>query len=851
MPLLACKTKNQKRTKDESKIYFCCSPKDFEKYFERISNDIWSIKNVSIFHDENVESGEYNKEWYTRLSSMQMFVGIITSSFFENDCRAREEFKFAIDNGIPVVPIFAEFGIERIFDEKFENLHGISLYSLKSKEVENSNKNVFGQNGRDINDYKNILKKRIENLLLGEELLKKIREEKYVYIFVSYRKKDFQKAIEYMQCIHDIEGCDEVAFWFDDYLIPGENFENAIENKLKESNAVGLVVTPSLLELNAENQKNYVAQIEYPMAKEEDKMILPIEMIKTNLEQLQGQFDGLDRVYLTTDKEEIEHLVKNIMEEEIRGTSEHDFLIGMAYLKGIDREINKEKAVKKIKEAAQAHNREAMKQLVSMLRQGDGVKVNDKINGKGPLEWQKELVNNIMDDYGPIVNKNKKRKEHRMELFEELCTQKMELANLYEENDKKEEALAEYNLVMEICKNADVNKGKFTLTTARFCVTAASSYIKLKKASISHVGEAEVLINRFNKIEEAIAKVLLKEGNDEDKRKVYMLRVEIADLRVMIGEEKQMFHKYGEIYEGLEKLNVSDAPDAYYDDLCYVLWKQGEVLVMLGKIDMAISIYEKVIKLNQKWVEESESDDAKTSLSIQYEKMGDFYRDRFGNKKLEVIEKYIKKSVEISEEFTKDEAKNSVGRQTDLAAGYRRLAEIKEILAGNELKFEGFKKYRQEAYELYQKALDIHKAAYEKHNDSETYRLLLAESYTDFGDFYCELAVLANRNEEVREEFSEIDVYFKEAEDNYLMGKELAEQVKMTYENAYRRQHGICRYYQRMAILYKEIKKDMKTAKELAENGLKEVYVKFLKDDEEYIKMGGQIKKFIEELKTV
>ena len=60
--------------------------------------------------------------------------------------------------------------------------------------------------------------------------------------------------------------CRDIAIWYDEFLIPGENFNDSIAAALEQSSLFALAVTPNLV-----NEPNYVMSIEYPMAKEAQK----------------------------------------------------------------------------------------------------------------------------------------------------------------------------------------------------------------------------------------------------------------------------------------------------------------------------------------------------------------------------------------------------------------------------------------------------------------------------------------------------------------------------------------------------------------------------------------------------
>ncbi|MCR4750705.1 MAG: hypothetical protein K5852_00245 [Eubacterium sp.] len=110
---------------------------------------------------------------------------------------------------------------------------------------------------------------------------------------MSYRKKDRVYANELMKLIHKNDFCRDIAIWYDEFLIPGESFNNAIRDALTKSPLFALNVTPSLLQYNDEGKPNYVMETEFPMAVRSGKIILPFEMVKTDREKMAISFKGL------------------------------------------------------------------------------------------------------------------------------------------------------------------------------------------------------------------------------------------------------------------------------------------------------------------------------------------------------------------------------------------------------------------------------------------------------------------------------------------------------------------------------------------------------------------------------
>ena len=113
----------------------------------------------------------------------------------------------------------------------------------------------------------------IKSVLVSSELAEKVRAAFDAYIFLSYRKKDRRKAQELMRLIHRNPLCRDIAIWYDEFLTPGEDFNQAIGKMLQKSDLFAPVVTPNLV-----NEINYVMTTEYPAARKQGKPVLPVEM---------------------------------------------------------------------------------------------------------------------------------------------------------------------------------------------------------------------------------------------------------------------------------------------------------------------------------------------------------------------------------------------------------------------------------------------------------------------------------------------------------------------------------------------------------------------------------------------
>lgn len=366
--------------KGRSKVFFCCQEDDFITLFESVTNEILAHQNnTTIWYYDPREGRPEDEELFFSLSEMQMLVVPITSNFLFKKNHAREvEFKYAVEHNIPVLPLMREAGLEREFNRICGDLQFLDADAIKEDST--------------AIPYEERLKNYLNAILVNDELASKIRQAFDAYIFLSYRKKDRKYAQEIMRLIHSNEFCRDIAIWYDEFLTPGENFNNAIEEAMRKSKLFALVVTPNLLEEN-----NYVMRIEYPEAKKKGMNVLPIEGVKTDEDILAEYYIGIDSVVNSKSiREKLHEEVLKMALEERPEDSGHTFLIGLAYLSGIDVEKDYKKAVQLITSAAELGLPEAYKKLSTMYDNGEGVEKNYDTASM----WQKKYVDYLTAAYG-------------------------------------------------------------------------------------------------------------------------------------------------------------------------------------------------------------------------------------------------------------------------------------------------------------------------------------------------------------------------------------------------------------------------------------------------------------------
>lgn len=387
---LIFKTKGMVNPKGKPRVYFTCHPDDFEKSFDKICEDIFKTHDCAIYYTEDMNEAFDEQNLDTDLGQMNLFVIPVTLKLLTTLNRTMSfDFVFAKEKHIPVLPIMLESGIDKVFSrsDKFGEFQYLNPYSSDLTEI----------------SYEEKLKKYLVSVLIGDEMARKVRAAFDAYIFLSYRKKDRQYANKLMRMIHSKPKCRDIAVWYDEYLTPGESFNENIGRMMKASKVFTLLVTPNLLE-EPDGKPNFVMAHEYPEARNMGMDILPAEMVKTDKDILGEKYEGIPTC---VDPYEEEAFSKRLLEtiekiavSDTHDDPEHNFLIGLAYLDGIDVETDRDRGIELIIKAAEQNLIEACEKLVKIYNDSNSVK--DNINEA--IAWQKKCCDLYYKKY--IENKD-------------------------------------------------------------------------------------------------------------------------------------------------------------------------------------------------------------------------------------------------------------------------------------------------------------------------------------------------------------------------------------------------------------------------------------------------------------
>ncbi len=378
MTELHFKTKGGAQPQGKPRVYFTCHPADFERCFEKLCSDLFAAADCAVYYTADMAGRLPEDTREFDLERMNLFVIPVSLKLLTEPNRAMDEdFPFARSRSIPVLPILLETDLDALYsrENRFGTLQYLDPLTRDDSAI----------------PYEEKLKKYLESVLVSSETARRIHDAFDAHIFLSYRKKDRKYANELMKLIHDDPICQNIAVWFDEFLNPSESWVDGIRAAMDNSKLFALLVTPSLLERNDLGQPNYIQDKEYPMARAAGMPLLPAELAATDKAALAANFPGLPSpldMASETERERFLNRLRDMADRDAAFDAEHAYLIGLAYLLGLEVETNRGRALALLTAAAEAEHAGAMRKLRDMYLQGDGV----PLDYQTAAGWAEKLV---------------------------------------------------------------------------------------------------------------------------------------------------------------------------------------------------------------------------------------------------------------------------------------------------------------------------------------------------------------------------------------------------------------------------------------------------------------------------
>lgn len=366
------RTKDGSRPYGKPKVFFTCHPRDWDTCFLPICADLFQFCDCAVYYNDPAAPTPRDADYDARLRNMHLMVIPVTAAFLSLPNQALDhDFRFAMTHHIPILPLIQEPGLDKLFAEKCGNLQYLDK-TLRSPTAI---------------PYEKKLEQFLQAVLLNDDQFRKIRAHFDGHVFLSYRKKDRRYIRELMKLIHSFPQFRDIGLWYDEYLTPGEDFNDEIATHLNDSKLFALIVTPNLV-----NEKNYVQEHEYPQAMKREKPVVPIQYEPTDGDALRRDYPNIPDSLDPGDAAAVEAALNGTLSSIVRKNNDTDpdhwYHIGLAYLTGTDVEVDHDLARKLITAAAEAGQEAAMEKLVSMYRFGEGVAADPE----QVILWTQRLV---------------------------------------------------------------------------------------------------------------------------------------------------------------------------------------------------------------------------------------------------------------------------------------------------------------------------------------------------------------------------------------------------------------------------------------------------------------------------
>ena len=621
------------------RVFFSCHPDDFEIAFPLISEDILRHSNCCIWYDAQPQdlanmTKEEQKEFYASLEEMQLLVLGVTSRFINSESRARDaELKFAIEKHIPVLPIMLEQGLAREFNKKTNTaIQVVNRYSDDPTVI----------------PYDDVLETFLKSVLIGDELAEKVRNAFDAYVFLSYRKKDREHAQRLMRIIHDNPGYQDIAIWYDEFLVPGEKYNDAIEDALRKSTLFALAVTKNL-----EEDGNYVMSKEYPKAHNRSENEKQFQIVSVELYDEKEKPPKRIELDKLKDHEEFpvkeirdvhdEHIrpevnqafldaLERISKKENDGTPEHRFFIGLAYLCGIDMEINTERALQLIDSAARAGETEepctgsvlkakkpekpcfeATEKLADMYLTGDGV----PRNVEKAIEYQELLCRQYRKEYEQHYSPDE-HKGFGTKYFRAL----IRLSDILKDAGKPQDAISRAEEALDLAQSLtdEVGKREVERDTAVICTRLGRLC-----QSQSNIGKAEKYYLQAVGIYEKLSHDM---GTTRARRDLSIAKERLGDIARKQEKPELALAYYLEAYKIREKLAEKTSSLRAQRDFSVILTKLGSALRECHRdFSEAKDCFDRAYEIDKMIAAEEKTPQAKDDLGVSLVKQGDLYKE--------------------------------------------------------------------------------------------------------------------------------------------------------------------------------------------------------------------------------
>lgn len=638
---LTFKTRYNRYPGRKPRVLLCGHPED-SNLFKTIANDILSQADCTVWMMEGQPDNDCEwKSLINDLSEMQVVVVLITARFLSHDSFvSRHLIPFLIQEKKSFLPFVMDTDCTQLFVKRYGDIHYFSVSDRFS-------------DGKPIGEKL--------SLYLNSRFHSRSKEHIHCAfqsrIFLSYRKKDRKYARAFMKQLHDDTRFEDVAVWYDEYLIPGEDFNDEIRDHIRECDFFVLLVTPSLLE-----KDNYVLTKEYPFARSLEKSIIPCIVKSTDLDDLQKLYKHIPApVFL----DEAKHLLSLSMGDhsEIAKTPQQLYYLGYAYFLGIEVETDRERGKKLIHHAADAGCEDAMYLMAEDSQYQWGASAR-----KQTVFWRKRLIE---------IAEEKAVQSEDPEAIRRVIVQNHDLGRYYAET-------GDFRAAISYAKESERQLKRFQERLDVYEVIYSKLQISTFIASLRETtGDLSRCMSQYTDIIESVEKL-------DDSRKDYPITRQSMLAKMKLGDlffKKRDFasaQRYYQslyidslaCYEDLKENRLKLPPEtvqtqisghlggdasmysmdtidqmtfSIQKDHAVILTKLGDISLEIGKTDQALQLYVQAEQILDGLIQmEMKFNTLRREIGLLHRKKSDIYGDQH---KYESALQEVQHAIQIGEEL--------------------------------------------------------------------------------------------------------------------------------------------------------------------------------------------------------
>ena len=277
MSQIRYETKGNTESEGKLRIYFAALPQDFRRYYEQVRNDLLNTVDCAVFYHDPDEAIDDFGQLELDLAGMRVIAIVITKEVLENEHPLIEAcLRCAKEKSAALLPLLADASVKK-YDDLYYKKFGELQYRVLPESFERN---------REHDLFLEKLKIFLDTYVISPETVDRIRTNFNLTVFVSYRRSD-QKTVcnVLLPEAHILEPQYGAAIWYDDFLTPGENFNQTIMSALERCDIFLMALSPAMLE-----EENYVITTEYPAAVRLKKPILAVEIEAVDHEKIREVF---------------------------------------------------------------------------------------------------------------------------------------------------------------------------------------------------------------------------------------------------------------------------------------------------------------------------------------------------------------------------------------------------------------------------------------------------------------------------------------------------------------------------------------------------------------------------------